>query len=235
MSLLFRKDPQDRRGKWSDVVRSLFFIVVFYMGFRWILWEPFVIPSGSMETTLLVQDYVVVQKWAYGVRVPFTKYWLMGPYLPERGDIIVFKSINEESGHFVVKRVIGLPGDEIRINSQGFIQVNDEPFVYQELPESDDYLVVFREDNGRKQYQVQYAAGVNQETYEITVPQGQLFLMGDNRNHSYDSRFWGPLPIEQIMGRLSMIWISCEESEAHSSFLCPAENIRWPRLFKTVE
>lgn len=231
---LYRKDPKDRRGKWSDVFKALLFIAVFYMSFRWILWEPFVIPSGSMETSLLIQDYVVVKKWAYGVRWPFSNEWLIGPESPQRGDIVVFKSV-DDSGHFLVKRVIGLPGDHILINEKGFIQVNDTPFAYQPFDEENDRFEVYQEDNGEKQYQVQFSRGVNQEPYDIRVPEGHLFMMGDNRNFSADSRFWGPLPMQRIMGKLTMIWISCEDSERYSSFLCSMQDLRWDRLFKSVD
>ncbi len=192
------------------------------------------IPSGSMETSLLVQDYVIVKKWAYGVRLPFTEKWILGPHKPERGDIVVFKSVNKD-GHFIVKRVIGLPGDEIRISSKGFIQVNDDPFVYQEMPQSNENFTVYQEDNGVKQYMVQFTADLEQTTHEIKVPEGHLFMMGDNRNYSYDSRFWGALPIERIMGKLTMVWISCEESESYSSFLCSVDDLRFDRLFMSVD
>lgn len=245
MSLLYRKDPHDKRGKWIDVFKSLLLIIVCYMGFRWILWEPFVIPSGSMETSLLVQDYVLVKKWAYGLRLPFSEKWIVGPNAPDRGDIVVFKAV-DQSGNFLVKRVIGLPGDEIRINEKGFIQINDEPFVYQEIEESQslsesdrhidwEFFNVYWEDNGQKRYKVQYAKGVSQGPQQFTVPEGHLFMMGDNRNHSMDSRYWGALPLDRIMGKLVMIWISCEESESYSSFLCSPKDFRTDRLFKFVD
>ena len=234
MSLLYRKDSKDKRGKWTDVFKSLLMIVILYMGVRWILWEPFVIPSGSMETTLLIQDYVVVKKWAYGLRVPFTETWLYGPHLPDRGDIVVFKA-KDESGHFLVKRVIGLPGEEILIDEKGFIQINDFPFVYQEMESDDENLAIFKEDNGDKRYQVQFSKGMSQAPYEIRVPEGHLFMMGDNRNFSADSRSWGPLPLGRIMGKLVMIWLSCEESDSYSSFLCSLKDIRKDRILKSVD
>ena len=234
MSLLYRKDPNDKRGKWTDVFKSLFLIIILYMSFRWILWEPFVIPSGSMESTLLVQDYVVVQKWAYGLRLPFTNQWLLGPHLPKRGDIVVFKAV-DNSGHFLVKRVIGLPGDEIFIDERGFIQINDSPFIYQEVSSEKEDFFIYKEDNGVKQYQVQFSEASGQSPYEIKVPEGHIFMMGDNRNFSADSRYWGPLPLERIMGKLSMIWMSCKESDSYSSFLCSPRDFRTDRFFKRVD
>ena len=234
MGKFFRKDPNDRRGKWSDVFKSLGFILLLYLSFRWILWEPFVIPSGSMETTLLVQDYVVVKKWNYGVRLPFTETWLWGPQLPERGDIVVFKA-KDQSGHFLVKRVIGLPGETISIDKNGFIHINGVGFGYSRKTSSDKDFVVYEEDNGNKSYKVQYFEGLEQEPYELTIPEGEIFMMGDNRNQSADSRYWGALPLNRIMGKLVMIWMSCHESENYSSFLCSPKDFRMERLFKLVD
>ncbi len=234
MGYLFRKDPQDLRGKWSDVLRSLFIIIVLYMGFRWILWEPFVIPSGSMESTLLVQDYVLVKKWAYGLRLPFSETWAYGPHTPARGDIVVFKA-KDESGHFLVKRVIGLPGETLFIDNQGHIHINGKSFSYQSSDYPDDDYRVLTENNGSKSYQVQYLSGVEQKSEEIYVPEGHLFMMGDNRNQSADSRYWGALPLERIVGKLDLIWMSCRESDKHSSFLCAPADFRTERLFRLVQ
>lgn len=234
MSLLYRKDPSDKRGKWTDVFKSLSLIIILYMCFRWILWEPFVIPSGSMKSTLLVQDYVVVKKWAYGLRLPFSEKWLFGPKVPERGDIVVFKAV-DESGNFLVKRVVGLPGDEIMINEKGFIQINDFPFIYQEVKSEDENFIVYKEDNGVKQYRVQFSADGGQTPFELKIPAGHIFMMGDNRNFSADSRYWGALPLERIMGKLFMVWMSCEESDSYSSFLCAPSDFRTDRFFKRVD
>ncbi len=234
MGLLYRKDPNDKRGKWTDVFKSLLLVLICFLAFRWTLWEPYVIPSGSMETSLLIQDYVVVKKFAYGLRLPFTEKWILGPAVPKRGDIVVFKSV-DDSGHILVKRVIGLPGDEIMINNKGFIQVNDTPFVYQEVDEENESFDVYEEDNGSKKYLVQFSKDLEQTTHQIKVPEGQLYMMGDNRNFSADSRFWGPLPLERIMGKLVLIWFSCEESERYSSFLCSAQDFRVDRILKKVD
>lgn len=234
MNKFYRKDAKDRRGKWSDVLKSIGIMLVVYLCFRWILWEPFVIPSGSMESTLLVQDYVMVKKWAYGVRIPFTENWVSGPQAPQRGDIVVFKA-TDETGHFLVKRVVGLPGESIRINEQGHIYIDGVGFDYKlQDSENPDYMV-YQEHNGVKSYKVQYLSGISQEPSEFQVPEGHIFMMGDNRNQSSDSRFWGPLPMNRIMGKLVVIWMSCQESESYSSFLCPPNNFRMERIFKLVD
>ena len=224
---------RDLGGRWTDVLRGALLLTLGFLGFRWILWEPFVIPSGSMEKTLLVQDYVMVNKWIYGVRVPFTDSWLWGPTLPHPGDIVVFKGVGSNP-HVLVKRVVGLPGDELEIDEKGFIQVNGKPFTYGEKPGKQEGFRVYEENNGQKAYAVQWVRGLNQTPHRFRVPQGHLFMMGDNRNFSSDSRFWGPLPLERILGRLDLIWVSCEESQEPSNFICPLKNIRKERLFKLV-
>ena len=234
MGKIYRNKTKDKRGTWFDVLKSLTIILALYLCFRWILWEPFVIPSSSMEQTLLVQDYVAVKKHAYGLRIPFTKNWLLGPFLPKRGDIVVFKSKNGD-GNFIVKRVIGLPGDEIRMDESGFLQVNDNPFVYQPIEEENEEFLVFRESNGEKTYRVQLAKGITQRPFQEKVPEGHIFMMGDNRNFSHDSRYWGALPLLNIMGKLTMIWMSCEESDSYSSFLCSPKDFRKERIFMKVD
>ena len=192
------------------------------------------IPSGSMKPTLLVQDYVMVKKWAYGLRIPFSEKWLIGPALPGRGDVVVFKS-KEESGHFMVKRVVGLPGDEIEVNDEGKISVNGKPFAYGgELPSSEDDHIEFEENNGRKSYRVRYMADMSDHQHKTKVPAGEIFFMGDNRDHSMDSRFWGSLPINRIVGQVSIIWMSCEDNDEISSFLCSPEYFRRQRIFTRV-
>jgi signal peptidase I len=234
MSYLYRKDSKDKRGKWSDIFKSVCLLLLLYLTFRWILWEPFVIPSGSMKETLLIQDYVIVKKWAYGIRIPFTETWISGPKLPRRGDIVVFKA-KDESGHFLVKRVVGLPGEKINMDENGSLSIDGKKFAYNLVPSSDKDYNVFTENNGIKSYRVQYFSEMSQEPYEYIVPAGEIFMMGDNRNQSADSRYWGSLPLNRIMGQLTMIWMSCEESDKYSSFLCSPEDFRLDRFFKKVD
>ncbi|MCJ8276093.1 MAG: signal peptidase I, partial [Bdellovibrionales bacterium] len=173
--------------------------------------------------------YVLVKKWAYGVRIPFSNNWLIGPSIPKRGDIVVFKS-KDDDFHFLVKRVVGLPGDELQINDQGRISVNGIAWQYDSTPSDDNEVLAFQENNQFKSYSVQYDEGTNDALFETTVPEGHVFLMGDNRHHSMDSRYWGALPVERLLGKVSVIWFSCGESENSSGFLCPPDVIRWDRI-----
>ena len=232
MAIFRRGKRTDLRGRWSDVFVTLVTVLLIYLTLRWATFEPFVIPSGSMKPTLLVQDYVLVKKWAYGLRIPTSENWFFGPVVPKRGDIVVFRS-KDDKNHFMVKRVIGLPGDLVEMKPNGFISINGEPFEYQEGEKNEDFIE-YRESNGHRSYTVRYSQSHHDHSIEEKVPQGQIFLMGDNRDHSMDSRFWGGLPLNKILGRVTYIWMSCEENDEVSSFLCQPEYFRMERLFKKV-
>src|SRR3954469_21342838 len=106
------KTKKKGKAKFGEGLGSFLMAVAAILAFRWALFEPYVIPSGSMIPTLLIHDHILVNKLAYGLRIPFTKQWLMHFAAPQRGDIIVFRSV-ERNDLFLVKRLVGLPGDEI--------------------------------------------------------------------------------------------------------------------------
>lgn len=228
------KNRQNKKGKWSDIFRSFFLFVFLYLGVRWFFFEPFVIPSGSMEQTLLIKDYVLVKKWAYGFRLPFTEIWVFGPKTPKRGDIAVFKD-KDLSDRFLVKRVIGLPGDRVSMDEKGVVSINGHSFEYQKVESEDEDILTMIEDNGQKSYEIQYLSNIEQEPFEYQVLENEVFVMGDNRNQSSDSRYWGGLPMDRLMGKLVLIWLSCEESQRDLGFLlCPPQDFRMERLFRLV-
>ncbi len=163
--------------------------------------QAFKIPSGSMEPTLLIGDHILVSKFAYGIHIPneipFINLKLfpdiiLFPELPERGDIIVFKFPKDERRDFI-KRVVGLPGDLLQVKSQKlFINENpyEDPHAYhRELPGTDP--LVPRDDFG-----------------PVRVPEGHLFVMGDNRENSQDSRYWGFLDFKKVKGKALVIYWS---------------------------
>ena len=226
---------QNKKGRWRDTFFPLFLFIFFYLGFRCFCFEPFVIPSGSMEQTLLVKDYVLVKKWAYGFRVPFTESWILGPRIPKRGDIVVFKDKND-SNRFIVKRVIGLPGEKISMDERGVLSIDGNAFEYQKLKDQkDEDLLTMLENNGEKSYRVQYFSDMEQEVFSFKIPENEIFMMGDNRNQSSDSRYWGSLPVNRLLGQLVLIWLSCEESDDDIGFLCSPKNFRFKRLFRQVQ
>ncbi len=229
---------QGRQGRWSQVIRDFLLVVVLVCALRWAVGEPFLVPSGSMIPTLLIKDYIVVSKFSYGLRIPFTKTWFLGPKIPQRGDVVVFRS-KGDSSYFMVKRVVGLPGDKISIaREKQNLWINNQPVAQVLLEEQpDEDTQYFKETLGDVVHTVQYAKNDDWEgePMEIAVPEGHLFLMGDNRDASSDSRVWGTLPVENLLGKAQFIWMSCKEEAPDASVLCLGEDMRQERLFKRVK
>ena len=156
------------------------------MTLRWGVAEAYVIPSESMEPTLQISDRIFVNKLAYGLRLPFSKYWLSKFQEPKRGDVIVFRYPLDESV-FYVKRVIGLPGDKIEYTEKGELFVNDVPW-------------------DESHYETKLSSSIHRAFGPAIVPEHQFFVMGDNRDNSSDSRVWGFLPEDNILGKAVIQW-----------------------------
>lgn len=224
----------------------LFFAVGLVLTSRWILFEPFVIPSGSMIPTLLINDHILVSKYSFGLRLPFSSIWLKPPEIPKRGDIVVFRSIDKDN-YYMIKRVVGLPGDKIEYTEEGVLVINGEQMVYRQpsqmppwtatdLQASIDSFDVLEEKIGESSH---YTL-LEKEAFRYTetgrvIPDGKIYLMGDNRDHSRDSRFWGELPIENLLGRATYVWLSCEQTLSEVNFICDPRYIRWQRFFHRIE
>jgi len=220
--------------------------IVAVMSIRWILYEPFVIPSGSMIPTLLINDHIVVSKYSYGVRWPFTSRWMLGPDAPKRGDIVVFRSV-ESDNFYMIKRVVGLPGDYIEFTAEGDILVNDEkiPREATELPKQFSALDLGGGAGAHQAYLEQMGEQLHMTLLEPNafrytmarsqVLPGRIFLMGDNRDRSRDSRFWGDVPLENLLGKAQFVWLSCEKTLSEVQFLCDPRTIRWQRFFQRIQ
>ncbi|MES2856538.1 MAG: signal peptidase I [Bdellovibrionota bacterium] len=224
---------QDRHGTWLQAIGSLFGAVLLILGIRWAVFEPYVIPSGSMLPSLLIRDHIFVNKFAYGVRLPFSSRYLVSFGKPERGEVIVFRSV-ESDDIFLVKRVVGLPGDEIEVKGDGSLVINGKSVAREIVDETEDGLLLYSEE--LEPVHIGYDdPSITNDPRTFKVPEDSYFMMGDNRDHSADSRVWGMLPSNRILGRASIIWLSCEETLSESNQLCNPETIRWNRLFKRVE
>lgn len=220
-----------RKGRWRDVFRDFLLVVLLVCTFRWVVAEPFLVPSGSMIPTLLVKDYIFVSKFSYGVRVPFMKSWIVGPQIPKRGDIVVFRS-KDDDFYFMVKRVVGLPGDTIKVSrATPHITINGEAIAEERLQSDDLDFESYIETFKGQDHLVQYGIGGYSAEGEFKVPEGHIFMMGDNRDRSSDSRAWGALPIENILGKAQFIWMSCDEDAPPGSILCLDEHMRRDRMF----
>lgn len=173
--------------------------------------EAFRIPSPSMVPTLLVGDFIFVNKFRYGLRIPFTTWWPAHFQPLRHGEVVVFIYPIEPDKNYI-KRVIGLPGDTVRVVGHD-VSVNGEPLAHEEIDppagaEEPEYFYYYRERHGAQTYTVQYERHVSDADETFVVPAGQFFVMGDNRNHSADSRYWGTVPMENLKGRALFIWLS---------------------------
>lgn len=221
---------KDLRGTWKQALSSFFLPIFIILVIRWALFEPFVIPSGSMIPSLLIFDHILVNKTSFGLQWPFIKKSMVQWRQPERGDIIVFR-FPENEEVFFVKRVIGLPGDKVQVKD-GVVILNDKPLELKEdsEPDDDNEFTYFKELNHR----VRYLSKADTNYGPVTVKEKQFFVMGDNRNQSHDSRFWGTVPADNIVGKASLIWLSCDKTLVTAKFLCDPSTIRWNRLLKGI-
>lgn len=228
-----------------DTAQQIFPVIAFVLILRSFIYEPFQIPSGSMRPTLLVGDFILVEKFAYGLKDPVFRHKFLGTGKPERGDVVVFKYPKNPSLDYI-KRVIGLPGDtvvyskkEITIKpacsedgncppEQKMIQTPQGKFVedgvetrelrYTEtlVDVEHDILITPGALDRISTYQpTQYGTAIN----EWIVPEGEYFVMGDNRDNSQDGRFWGFVPDENLVGKAVAIWISFEFNRDPDSML----------------
>jgi len=193
--------------------RSFLPILLIVLFLRSFLAEPFRIPSGSMLPTLLIGDYILVNKYEYGIRMPLTKTKIFEVSKPQRGDVIVFRYPGNEKINFI-KRVIGIPGDKIKYLNKK-LYVNELEYKKQKKDTHkyiDDFerqeLEIFEEDDNHKIYNTLNDNMSPSNDDEFLVPDNQYFVMGDNRDHSSDSRYWGFVPEKNLVGEAFLIWMN---------------------------
>jgi signal peptidase I len=214
---------------WLDWTAGLFPVIVAVFLLRSFLFEPFKIPSGSMIPTLLINDLILVNKFHYGVRLPVINTKILDNNSPQRGDVMVFRYPPKPSLDYI-KRVVGIPGDEVAyLNKQ--LTINGKPVPKTPLPdyfdpESMRYSKQFQETLGGKTHRIlndddrpAFIPGVedfpfkdncryNSQGVVCRVPAGQYFMMGDNRDNSLDSRYWGFVPEQNIVGKAFFVWMN---------------------------
>lgn len=227
-------DPKDKKQfepKTVEYARSFFpFLLVIFI-FRSFVGEPFRIPSGSMKPTLLEGDFIGVNKYTFGLRLPLFATKLVQLNNPKRGDVLVFRYPNDPSVNFI-KRVVGIPGDRISYKDK-VLYINAEP-VKQEFLGS-----VFDTNANGQGYPAKHFKEMLPETphsiftnlrpgkdvEEKVVPEGMYFMMGDNRDNSGDSREWGFVPDKLVLGKAIFVWLSWDPV---------AHDIRWRRIGKKI-
>ena len=228
-----------------ETSRSIFPVIAFVLILRSFIYEPFQIPSGSMMPTLLVGDFILVEKFSYGLKDPVWRSELIETGKPQRGDVAVFKYPENPQIDYI-KRVIGLPGDRIVYRNKDLYLQQACPEGQSECPKLEKIARVgvnqgeFTQDNipllrykellgevthdilinpGRGEPTSYYFREGNLAVGEFIVPEGQYFMMGDNRDNSTDSRFWGFVPEANLVGKAVAIWISFEFERKPSDFL----------------
>ncbi|WP_133471024.1 signal peptidase I [Paraglaciecola marina] len=254
-SLMFASKRRERSGILSkeqdvqlpwlvDTAQQIFPVIAFVMVLRSFLYEPFQIPSGSMMPTLLVGDFILVEKFSYGLKDPVVRKKFVDLGSPERGDVVVFKFPPNPRLDYI-KRVVGLPGDtviyrnkQLQIKPACDMPENCAPMetialnfesrgdAYQQFSPLEKYTEqlgdvshqIYRK-TGRSNYASRYFQQPGTQIDEWIVPEGQYFVMGDNRDNSEDGRFWGFVPDENLVGKAVAIWISFEFDRVPSSWV----------------
>lgn len=215
----------------AEYARAFFPVILIVFLLRSFLVEPFRIPSGSMMPGLLAGDFILVNKFTYGLRIPVINLKAVEVHEPHRGDVMVFRYPHDTSINYI-KRVIGLPGDRIvyrdrqlTVNGQVMEQSPAGDYTYSE---SDAHITFSRrmhEKIGGREHDILLSEGSISGTLEITVPEGHYFVMGDNRDRSNDSRFWGTVPEANIVGRAFLIWFSWDTVQG---------GVAWKRIGNSI-
>lgn len=197
--------------------REFFWMLLAVLCLRTFVVEPFKVPSGSMVPTLLIGDYLLVNKHAYGLKLPINNATLLKSGSPQRGDIVVFTPPHT-GREFWVKRVIGVPGDTIEYTNDQLV-VNGKVVPHTQVGIYSDVGTQWHNDqeqsetvNGVVHRILQHPEGNDPRSYgQWTVPEGEYFVMGDNRNNSLDSRYWGTVPERNIRGRVDRIFLNSQK------------------------
>ena len=233
------KETLLKQPAWVEYSGSFFPVIALVFVLRSFLYEPFQIPSSSMLPTLQAGDLILVNKYTYGIRLPIVNKKVISINDPQRGDVVVFKYPKDLSLDYI-KRVVGVPGDKVVYRNKR-LTVNGKEIKYQALPEYLDeerltYSKQYLENLGGVEhgilndeaapayvphpdaFKMKELCNYNSEGFVCTVPAGHYFMMGDNRDNSLDSRFWGFVPDNYIVGKAFVIWMNLKDIKRIGSF-----------------
>lgn len=211
----------------ADLARSFLPIIVIIFLIRAFLVDLFQVPTGSMEPTILPGEHILAVRYPYGLRMPLTNHIIVPTTAPKRGDIVIFRFPLHHRINFI-KRVIGLPGDHIKYQDKT-LTINGETIKKRLLTTShddgedgDDPVKIFQEDLANANHKIYLRPAVEQKvSFDFLVPRGYYFMLGDNRDGSGDSRFWGLVPQRDLIGKAILILLS-RDKQAHK--------FRWNRI-----
>ncbi|WP_370329052.1 signal peptidase I [Balneatrix alpica] len=194
-----------------EYAKSFFPVLAVVFVLRSFVVEPYQIPSGSMLPTLEVGDFILVNKFSYGLRMPVINTKLMDLGEPQRGDVMVFKYPGNPRVNYI-KRVVGLPGDHVAyLDKRLYINGQEVPEQFlANIPPVQPSLQLFQEQLGDVSHRIYKAPTRPRVEAEWEVPAGHYFMMGDNRDNSNDSRYWGFVPEEYIVGKAFYVWLHWE-------------------------
>jgi signal peptidase I len=221
-----------------EYTEALIVAVALAFVLRFFVISAYKIPTGSMVPTLKVGDFIFAYKLPYGVPIPFSGGERMGMRLPDRGDVVVFRYPGNESVNYV-KRVVGLPGDRIAIKNKKLF-INEVEAQYQpepkeligDVPGHEDYSVFEESFDGSSHLMMKNAADEAGFFGPVVVPPNHIFVLGDNRDSSDDSRYWGTVPVKNLEGRVLMVWMSFDWLNRWAGDRYPS--VRWSRVFQSV-
>lgn len=215
-----------------EYARSFFPVILAVLVLRSFIVEPFRIPSNSMMPTLLTGDFILVNKFNYGIRLPVLDQKIIEVGLPERGDVVVFRFPNDPAVDYI-KRVVGLPGDrvayfnkQLRINGQIAAQTPLGAFSGVGAGIGMTGAMLSEEQLGAAEHQILTRTGQPAAEGEWTVPPGEYFVMGDNRDNSNDSRYWGFVPEQNLVGKAFLVWMNWDMTNG---------GVAWGRIGSGIE
>jgi len=197
--------------------RAFFPVILAVFLLRAFIVEPFRIPSGSMLPSLFIGDFILVSKSSYGIKLPILKTQIVPLGNPERGDVMVFRFPRDPKTNFI-KRVIGTPGDVVSYHNKR-LSINGEPLPLESVElldwpteDQDGRVKTFLEQVDTSAHTILIDTLRSSSSMRVKVPQGHYFVMGDNRDHSNDSRYWGFVPKEFVVGKAFFIWFSWDSA-----------------------
>jgi signal peptidase I len=223
---------------WREYFVTLLIAVVLALVVRNYIFTAYRVPTGSMQPTLKPGDFIFSSRLSYGYRLPFVPE-IFSPSLPERGDVVVFHYAQQPQVSYV-KRVVGLPGDRVQIQD-GRLSINEGDMTYEKLAEQEpednpnpEIFDIFSEKMENYSHRVIFQKDLEKKSFgPLVVPPGEVFLLGDNRDASDDSRYWGTVPMEQIHGKVTLIWLSLDWQNRWGDERYPS--VRWKRVFSGVD